>query len=97
MQVIHVQTTENQIRITEETEIVLMLISFFSPVSSRIYIAVSVVMCVRVNEERLDVAVEAFAEFFGVREVSVSNLGEETGYHDRVFVGERSCELFKLL
>jgi hypothetical protein len=36
MQVIHVQTTENQIRITEETDLVLMLISFFSPVCTRI-------------------------------------------------------------
>jgi hypothetical protein len=32
-------------------------------------------MCVRVNEERLDVAIEAFAAFFGIREVSGSNLG----------------------
>jgi hypothetical protein len=39
-------------------------------------------MCVKVNEERLNVAVEGLTPLFRVRDVSGSNLGEETGYHD---------------
>jgi hypothetical protein len=59
-----------------------MPISFYNLLFTRIYVAVNVVMCVKVNEEKLDVADEGLAPFFRIREVSGSNLGEETGYYD---------------